>query len=251
MNQFIWKLPHSMESKRLIELRAALKKLADQQKKAGYMRFFKTAMGEYGFGDKFYGIRVPDQRNILKKYVTLSLEEIDLLLRSEYHEERFIALQILVHQFQKGADNAKCEIYNFYIDHTDCINNWDLVDSSAPQIVGAYLFKKPRDLLVAFATDKNLWKKRISILATFYFIRKNDFGTTMQLSELLLNDDHDLIHKAVGWMLREVANRNMNIAREFLEKHCKVMPRTMLRYTVEKFPEELRREYMERRKNSF
>lgn len=237
-----------MKSKRLTELRKALQDLTDADKAAGFIRFFKTGPGEYGYGDKFYGISVPDQRKVLKKYVDLTFAEIQDLLASKYHEERFIGLQILVHQFQKGDAAVKTGIYDFYTHHTEFVNNWDLVDSSAPQIPGAYLMDKPRNLLFDFARSTDLWQKRISILATFTFIRNKDYSTTLEISKILLKDDHDLIHKAVGWMLREVANRNLSIALKFLNEYAGEMPRTMLRYAIEKFPGESRKKYLAQKK---
>jgi 3-methyladenine DNA glycosylase AlkD len=230
-------------------LKKELKALENPEKIIIYKRFFKTAPGQYGYGDKFYGIPVPVMRKILKKYLNISQEGLVELLQSAYHEERFIALQILVENFKNANDLKKENIFDFYINHVKFINNWDLVDTSAPQIVGAYLYDKPRDVLYEFSKSNDLWKKRISVLSTFYFIRKTDFQTTLEISENLLADSHDLIHKAVGWMIREVANRNMEIAEEFLNKYAGVMPRTMLRYAIEKFPEEKRLKYLNLKKS--
>lgn len=208
-------------------------------------KFFKTGKGEYGEGDIFLGIRVPVIRTIIKKYLTLSISDVCTVLKSEYHEVRLAALLIFVAQFTRAKnEDVKKKIYTAYLKHTKYINNWDLVDCSAPQIVGGYLFTRARDELYRRVVSPVLWDRRISILATFYFIRQNDFTDTLALAEKLLEDKEDLIHKAVGWMLREVGKRDVAIEKEFLNKYCAEMPRTMLRYAIEKFPEEERRRYL-------
>jgi len=206
-------------------------------------RFFKTGKGQYGEGDVFLGIMVPIQRKIAKKY-DLSLEEIQSLLSSKIHEQRLISLLILDAKFKKAAQEEKEKIFNFYLKNTKNINNWDLVDLSAPNIVGNYLLDKDRKILCNLANSQHLWEKRISIISTAPFIRKNDFKDALKISEILLRDKHDLIHKAVGWMLREIGKRDIAVLENFLKKHYKTMPRTMLRYAIEKFPEKTRKDYL-------
>jgi 3-methyladenine DNA glycosylase AlkD len=207
-------------------------------------RFFKTGKGEYGEGDVFYGIKVPVQRTIAKMFNDLSLDDLKELIHSKIHEERLIAAFILIDQYKKGDEKKKKTVFDFYLRNRKGINNWDLVDLSAPKIVGEHLLNKEKDLLYKFARSKDLWEKRIAILSTHTFIREHFFEDTLNISEILLNDKHDLIHKAVGWMLREVGNRDMETEEEFLRKHYKTMPRTMLRYAIEKFPEQKRKAYL-------
>jgi 3-methyladenine DNA glycosylase AlkD len=208
-------------------------------------RFFKTGKGEYGEGDVFYGIKVPVQRTIAGHFKELALGDLKVLLTSKVHEERLIAVFILVEQFKKTDEKKQKIIFDFYLENRKGINNWDLVDLSAPKIVGEYLIDKEKDLLYKFADSKDLWERRIAIISTQTFIRQNWFEDTLKLSEILLQDKHDLIHKAVGWMLREVGNRDTKTEEEFLQKHYKTMPRTMLRYAIEKFPEKRRKAYLE------
>ena len=208
------------------------------------LRFFKTGPGEYGEGDIFLGIRVPVTRKVARKFRELPLEQVLKLLKSKFHEERLLALFILVALFKKGNDKEKKNIYDAYLDNTDTINNWDLVDSSAHQIVGGYLFERNRKRLYQLAKSKSLWERRISMIATYTFIKKDDFEDTLRLSEILLTDEEDLMHKAVGWMLREVGKKDIEVEERFLRKHYKKMPRTMLRYAIEKFEEEKRQGYL-------
>ncbi len=208
-------------------------------------RFFKTGEGEYGEGDQFLGIRVPVLRKHVRMFEETPLRTVERLLGSKFHEERLFALLLLVRKFSKGADDERSEIYQTYLSNTRYINNWDLVDSSAPQIVGAYLEHKNREVLYALAGSDDLWERRIAILSTFHFIRSNDFDDALNLSRLLLNDREDLIHKAVGWMLREIGKRDKAIESSFLQTHYKRMPRTMLRYAIEKFPERERKLYLQ------
>lgn len=229
----------------LVEIKKEILKQKDPVKTEILKRFFKTGKGEYGEGDKFYGIKVPIQRRIAKQFEDLSLDEIQILLGSPIHEERLIALLILVEQFSKCEESERDKIFNFYIQNRKGINNWDLVDLTAPKIVGEYLIDKEKDLLYKFAHSKILWEKRITIISTFTFIKSSKFSDTFKLSVILLNDQHDLIHKAVGWMLREIGKRNLKAEEEFLAKHYNAMPRTMLRYAIEKFPEKKRRKYLE------
>jgi len=207
-------------------------------------RFFKTAEGEYGFGDKFLGIRVPVIRQAVKKFETTPLSVAEKLLKSEYHEVRLYALLLLVFRFSKSSVDKQDEIYHLYLSNTQYVNSWDLVDSSAHHIVGAYLENKDRSVLYDLSKSNSLWERRIAIISTFYFIKKKDFGDTLRISEQLLSDREDLIHKAVGWMLREVGKRDLAIEVTFLKTHHRKMPRTMLRYAIEKFSKEERQKYL-------
>ena len=231
----------------LTDIKKEIKKQANPKQAVILQRFFKTGKGEYGEGDIFYGIKVPVQRSIAKQFKDLPFDDIKGLISSKVHEERLIAAFILVDQYKKGDEKKKKTVFDFYLKNRKGINNWDLVDLSAPKIVGEYLLDKEKDLLYQFAHSKDLWEKRIAILSTLTFIRNHFFEDTLNISEILLNDRHDLIHKAVGWMLREVGNRDMQTEEEFLRKHYKTMPRTMLRYAIEKFPEKKRKDYLEGR----
>lgn len=231
-----------MDSQQIVKI---LKQLADPQDSLHLQRYFKTGPGEYGEGDRFYGIRVPVLRKLSKQYRAIILSEIEKLLHSPMHEARLLALLILVEQYQKGGQREKDQIYKYYLANTTYINNWDLVDSSAHKIVGAMLFDKERKPLYKLVKSNNLWERRIAIMATFYFIKQNDFLETLTIAEKLLSDQHDLIHKAVGWMLREVGNRDRVVEETFLKQHYQNMPRTMLRYAVEKFPEKRRKDYLQ------
>ncbi len=224
-----------------------LEKVADPEKAKLISRFFKTGKGEYGEGDVFIGVNVPNQRTVAKKHKELALDEIGKLLTSKIHEHRLTALLILTYKFPKSGEKEKKEIFDFYMKHTKYINNWDLIDLSAPNIAGNYLLKKDRTILYRLAKSKSLWENRISVLATFAFIKNNEFSDSLKISELLLQHKHDLIHKAVGWMLREIGKKDLKTEEEFLKKHYKTMPRTMLRYSIEKFPEPKRKAYLEGR----
>ena len=230
-----------VENKKII---AHLNNLSDAKIAEHSQRFFKTGKGEYGYGDKFLGIRVPVLRKTAKKFQDISIKEIQGLLKSEYHEVRLLSLLIMVGQYSKGDSSVKEKIYNLYLKNTKYVNNWDLVDSSAHYIIGSWLIDKDRSILYEFVNSKNLWQRRIAIMSTFHFIKNNDFRDTLKLSEILINDSEDLIHKAVGWMLREVGKKNLTTEREFLDSHAHEMPRTMLRYSIEKFPEKIRQEYL-------
>jgi 3-methyladenine DNA glycosylase AlkD len=225
-------------------IRAALKTAANKEQAKNLQRFFKTGPGEYGEGDIFMGIKVPVQRSIAKQHLDLNFDELQNLIESSIHEERMAALMILVLRFPKSKPEEKDKIFKFYIKNSKNINNWDLVDLSAPQIVGGFLIDKDRKLLEKLAASKNLWEKRISILATFQFIKEKQFDTALTIAEKLLNDKHDLIHKAVGWMLREIGKRDLKTEEDFLKGRYKNMPRTMLRYAIEKFPEKKRKAYL-------
>lgn len=228
----------------LPQLIKELQRAKDPKQAAILQRFFKTGKGEYGEGDVFLGIKVPLQRQIAKKYIGLSIPKIQQLLDSKVHEHRLVALLILVEKFKKADEREKGNIFNFYLKNTENINNWDLVDLSASVIVGGFLANKKRDILYELAESKSLWEKRISIIATGAFIRKDDFRDALRISEILLNDKHDLIHKAVGWMLREIGKKDQQVLEGFLRKYYKEMPRTMLRYAIEKLSENLRRQYL-------
>jgi len=208
------------------------------------LRFFKTGPGEYGEGDLFLGIRVPVTKKVARKFKELPVDEVLKLLKSKYHEERLLALIMLVNRFKKETDKEQKKIYEAYLSHTEYINNWDLVDGSAHQIVGGYLFERDRKPLYQLAKSKSLWERRISMIATYTFIKRDDFEDTLNLSAILLTDEEDLMHKAVGWMLREVGKKDLEVEEKFLRKHYKKMPRTMLRYAIEKFEEKKRKGYL-------
>lgn len=226
------------------EAQKALKKFSDTEKAKVLRRFFKTGPGEYAEGDRFYGVRVPETRFVAKSFKNLPEAELLKLIKSEWHEERLLGLIILCDRYKSSNEQNKEKIYQFYLKQKKFINNWDLVDSSAHIIVGAHLESKNKEVLFKLAKSQNLWDRRIAIIATFHDIRKNLFETTLKLAEVLLKDEHDLIHKAVGWMLREVGKRNLNAEEAFLKRHYKKMPRTMLRYAIERFPEKKRRDYL-------
>ena len=221
-----------------------LLQLANEQIAEHSQRFFKTGKGEYGEGDIFLGIRVPLLRKLVKKYRGISITEVRKLLHSKFHEERLLAVLMLVQLFKSGDKSVEKQVYDLYLENTEFINNWDLVDISASHIVGAHLHEKDKAPLYNLVQSKNLWERRISIISTFYFIRQNEFDDTLKIAKILLNDKEDLIHKAVGWMLREVGKREIELEEEFLQEHYKIMPRTMLRYAIEKFPETSRKMYL-------
>ena len=229
------------------EIKRRLHALANPKDAGILQRFFKTAAGEYGEGDVFIGIKVPPLRRLAIEFETASLPTLKRLLRSKIHEERTLALMILTRQFARGDEALREKIYSFYLAHLAFINNWDLVDGSAPYIVGPFLSKRDRRQLHVFARSKSLWERRIAIVSTLYFIRLNDFRDALKIANLLRDDEHDLIHKAVGWMLREVGKRDLGAEEGFLKLHYKAMPRTMLRYAIERFPESRRREYLQGR----
>ncbi len=231
----------------LEQLKLTLKKTANPKKAKDLQWFFKTGSGEYAEGDIFIGIVVPTLRKISKDFYELSLDSISELLSSPIHEERLISLFILIQKFNKSTDAEKEKIFNLYLKKTKHINNWDLVDLSAPQIAGNFLFNKNHDILLKLAKSQLLWERRISIIATFYFIKNIEFDSTLKIAEILLLDKHDLIQKAVGWMLREIGKRDFKTEEKFLKIHYKNMPRTMLRYAIEKFPENLRQDYLKSR----
>ncbi|MEO0374667.1 MAG: DNA alkylation repair protein [Cyanobacteria bacterium P01_A01_bin.17] len=221
-----------------------LRRLADPIGATQSQRFFKTGKGEYSEGDQFLGIRVPVLREQAKIFEGTPLPEIQNLLESPFHEERLCALLMLVRKFTKGTPEEQTHIYTLYLENTQYINNWDLVDLSAYHIVGPYLEHRDRHPLHKLAHSKSLWERRIAIISTFHFIKNNRFEETLGISEQLLNDSEDLIHKAVGWMLREIGKRDLETEEAFLKSHYKQMPRTMLRYAIEKFPEPKRQKYL-------
>jgi 3-methyladenine DNA glycosylase AlkD len=223
-------------------LKKELKAEANPEKAKILQKFFKTGPDQYGAGDVFLGVTASKIRKITKKYHNLGLADVIKLLHSKIHEERVASLRIMIDRFQKGKEKGK--IYRTYLKNAKWVNNWDLVDMSADKIAGDYLFDKSKSILYKLAKSKNLWERRIAVMATFNFIKKNEFEETFKIVEILLNDDHDLIHKAIGWMLREIGKRNLKAEENFLKKHCKKMARTALRYAIEKFPEKKRKQYL-------
>ncbi len=221
------------------------RKQKNPEKALVLQRFFKTGPGDYGEGDKFHGIVVPIIRKFSKKYIELSMSDLEKVIQSQWHEERLLALLILVLQYQRTDDiKTQKKIYQFYVKHQKFINNWDLVDLTAPHIVGHFLFDKDKSVLIKWADSKLLWRRRVAVLATFYFIRQNQFNETLKLAKQLLKDKEDLMHKSVGWMLREIGKRDVKVLENFLQKYRSKMPRTMLRYAIEKFPEKKRKAYL-------
>lgn len=230
----------------LYQLQPELQQRSDPKQQAILQRFFKTAPGEYGEGDIFLGIKVPVLRQLAKKYQGLSLNDIQNLLQNAIHEYRFVALVILIYQYTQADSHRQQAIISCYLNHTRYVNNWDLVDLSAPRLLGDYLLHRPREVLYQLATSPQWWERRIAILATFSLIKNQDFTDTFKLATILLHDSHDLIHKAVGWMLREIGKRDLAVAETFLQQHYQYMPRTMLRYAIEKFPRETRQFYLKK-----
>lgn len=223
--------------------------LADPARAAALQGYFKTGVGEYGEGDRFLGLRVPQVRAVAKRHRTLQLGAIRELLQSPWHEARQCALLIMVDQYRRGQPAERAALFQTYLDHTAGINNWDLVDVSAPHIVGAHLYPSGRATLDRLARSASVWERRIAIMATAYWISQGEFAPTLRLATRLLHDDHDLIHKAAGWMLREVGKRDRAAEEAFLEEHAHTMPRTMLRYAIEHFPQRRREEFLRRRTN--
>jgi len=231
----------------LTNLKNELRSKADPKKANFLARYFKTGKGQYAEGDVFLGgIVTSEMRKIANKYQDIPLRDIQALLKSKFHEERSLALGILNRQFTKAKNQERLKFYKFYLQNTKHINNWDLVDISAGNIVGEYLIANPQKIgvLKKLARSKSLWERRIAIMATFTFIKKGQFQETLTIGEMLLTDKHDLIHKAVGWMLREVGKKDQKAEEAFLKKHYQTMPRTMLRYAIEKFPEKTRKKYL-------
>jgi 3-methyladenine DNA glycosylase AlkD len=209
-------------------------------------RYFKTGPGEYGEGDIFLGISVVEQRGIIKDFLGLNLSDLQKLLNSKYHEFRLSALLILIKKYQSASPVDQKKIVDFYFKNIKNINNWDLVDVSCHYIIGAYFFDKDRQMFYDLAQSQNLWAKRIAVVSTFYFIKNNDLDDIFKLAQLLIKDQHDLMHKAIGWMLREAGKRDSLRLEKFLIKNIKNIPRTTLRYAIEKFPEKKRREFLKK-----
>ena len=233
-----------MNNDKALNIRDELRRLGNKEVAENSQKFFKTGKGQYGEGDRFLGIRVPVLRKLAKKYRGISIDETSLLLKSEFHEERMLSLFILIDIFKKAKREDKKTVYNLYLDNTKFINNWDLVDCSAEHIVGAYLRRIKKQPIYNLANSEILWERRISIISTFHFIKNNEFVDSLKISKILLHDEEDLIHKAVGWMLREIGKRDIEAEEGFLRKYYNEMPRTMLRYAIEKFPEEKRKRYL-------
>lgn len=230
---------------RVGEIHAVLQKHAEI-KRSTHPLFFKTAPGEYAAHDKFMGVAVPTVRKVAKDFAHISLDEIHQLLMSAYNEERLLALFILVMHYQKADVEGKNDLYQFYLNNMSQVNNWNLVDSSAHLIIGAHVWNGGTDILIRYAKSDNLWERRIAILSTLYFIRKKECALTFAIAKLLLHDAHDLIHKAVGWMLREAGKEDIQQLEAFLNEFASQMPRTMLRYAIEKFPEDQRKIYLKK-----
>ena len=226
---------------------AEIKSFADEEKAKHLQRFFKTGAGDYGQGDLFLGLNVPTMRSIAKKYYNeTSIEEIDKMIKSPYHEERMVALFLMVFIYEK-IHEQKTQIFKLYLSNVQHINNWDLVDLSAPKIIGNYIYEnKNHDEIYKLANVDHLWSNRIAVVSTYYFIKKGDFSHILELSEKFLTHKHDLMQKAVGWMLREMGKMDIEPLYGFLDKHHKTMPRTMLRYSIEKLTDEKRKFYMTR-----
>jgi 3-methyladenine DNA glycosylase AlkD len=229
---------------RVLGIQKELRRLADKEIAEHSQRFFKTGKGQYGEGDRFLGIRVPALRKIVRQYRGVSVKEAFRLLKSQFHEERLLALLLLVALFNKADDEGRRAIYALYLDNTRFINNWDLVDCSAEHIVGAQLRGSDKQPLYDLAVSDSLWERRIAIMSTFGFIKHNEFVDALRISKILLKDKEDLIHKAAGWMLREIGKRDIEAEEKFLRKYYRQMPRTMLRYAIERFPPPKRRKYL-------
>jgi 3-methyladenine DNA glycosylase AlkD len=240
----------SQDALRLVALRnirASIQALADPERAKGVARFFKTGPGDYGEGDRFRGIRVPDLRRLARANRDLPLADVLALLHSKWHEERLVALLILVDAHERGTSALQLKIHRAYLANTAYVNNWDLVDASAEQLVGCHIAESGTKLIERLVRSKSLWERRIAMIATFHTIKQNEFAPTLLIAERLLDDEHDLMHKAVGWMLREVGKRDEKIERAFLDRHAMHMPRTALRYAIERFPNADRRRYLARK----
>lgn len=231
----------------LTDFKKDFKRLRSPATAKASQRFFKTGPGQYAEGDVFAGIKVPLCRELAKKYQHLDFKSLQEIMSSKIHEERAIALMILVLKFKKADEKTQTQIFKFYLKNLKHINNWDLVDVSAPYIVGPYLEERDRRLLYKLAKSKNLWERRVAMLSTFHFIRQRDFEDAIKIAEILIHDDHDLMHKAVGWMLREIGNRDLPTEKKFLKTYAATLPRTALRYAIEKFPETERQAYLKRK----
>lgn len=229
-----------------INVKKSLRLAASKEKAKIIAQFFKTDKGEYGYGDIFLGIAVPEQRKIATEFKNLSLGEIKKLLKSKIHEERLTGLIILVNQYKSGDEITRDKIFLFYLKNISRVNNWDLVDLSCRDIVGEHLISRPREILYKLTASRNMWKRRIAVVSSWAFIRRNDFKDILQIAEILFNDNHDLIHKAIGWMLREVGKKEERVLRKFLDKNADKMPRTTIRCAIERFSEKDRFKYIVR-----
>ncbi|MGI6486521.1 MAG: DNA alkylation repair protein [Tepidanaerobacteraceae bacterium] len=229
------------------QIKKEINQYIDEEKAVFFPRFFQAFKGGYGEGDKFIGVTVPNLRKVAGKYYRdMDIQAIEELLNEPVHEYRLAALFMMIQKFEKSKDEETREaIVNTYLDNIQAVNNWDLVDASAPKILGSYLFDKDKSILYDMARTPDLWKQRIAIMSTFYFIKQNSFDDTLKIAQILLNHKHDLIHKAVGWMLREIGKRDFDVEYAFLKDNYKVLPRTMLRYAIEKFEPELRKKFLE------
>ena len=228
------------------KVKSALREKINPEKAAFYPRFFKTGPGEYGEGDKFLGVVVPDQRKIARQFRELPQTQIKKLLDDAFHECRLTGIYILVTQFEKNKnETGRKQIVDFYLANLDRVNNWDIVDASAHKILGAWLFdKKDRRVLKKLADSTDLWRQRVAMIATYWFIKRDDFDDALSLAEFYLDHEHDLMHKAVGWMLREIGKQKKSVLVAFLDQYAANMPRTMLRYSIEKLPEKTRKAYL-------
>ena len=228
-----------------MKARDEIRALANKEIAQHSLRFFKTAKGEYGYGDSFLGVRAPKIRLIAKKHIDISTTDMKTLIKSKYHEERLLGLIILVNKYSKAKDEeVRNQLYKIYVSSFKYVNNWDLVDVTCSHVIGKHLMDKDRSILYTWAKSEDLWTKRIAIVSTHCFIRKNELQDTFKIAKILLNDEHDLIHKAVGWMLREAGKRDLEKEEIFLKKYYNIMPRTMLRYAIERFPEPKRQKYL-------
>lgn len=227
----------------------SLKDKANPEKVDFFPRFFKTRPGEYGEGDMFLGVKVPDQRKIAKEfYREISMDDLSELIQNPYHEVRMTGLIALVYRYEKAkSEEERKELSDFYLHHLDWVNNWDLVDTSCPRILGHYYWKKEKDLFYHLAGSHDLWRQRIAMISSLFWIKKGEFKDALEIAEMLKDHPHDLIHKAVGWMLREIGNEDIATELNFLKKHYQSMPRTALRYAIEKFPEDMRQDFLKDR----
>lgn len=226
------------------DMRAAIRAKADPGIAEHSARFFKSGKGEYGEGDRFHGVRVPVVRSLVKDFRGAPLRSVVSLLKSQWHEERLFAVLLMAEQYRRGDEDQRQAVFDAYIDNRAFVNNWDIVDSSAHKIVAPHIENGSRDLLYDLAGADSLWDRRIAMMSTYYYIKNDDFEDALKLARILRDDEHDLIHKVVGWMLREVGNRDRSVEEKFLKQHYKKMPRTMLRYAIEKFPEARRKAYL-------
>ncbi len=226
------------------DLISELRKMSNPKKIKIYKNFHKTSDGDYASGEEFLGLTVPQLRVLAKKYHNISLREVKELLGSNIHEEKYLAALILIYKYENYQTEEKVQIVKFCLNNTKKFSGWDLVDSIAPSILGPWLIDKDKKILIRLAKSNDLWERRIAIVSTYYFIKNNQFNDTLKISEMLMNDNHDLIHKACGWMLREIGKRDKKVLEKFLNKNYKKMPRTMLRYAIERFPERKRKMYL-------